>query len=315
MFPYSIRSIQPEKDAAEIAQLIRTSFRPWLDLDNLDYLDRLQEEGVYALRHPFLSGFSSFPYKLEGVVCRDRSDALVGLINTYFFELNGQRCCLIANVCVEPSHRKEGIASHMLNEVERMQSSDGIREIFLQARLAAPETVEFYRRRSFRVTDYRETLVSPTNRSRKPALPQFCLERVPDSDTEVFGSLMQARYPATVLWNLDYKEGLFKTGLYAEVGNMFEAPVNRFRRVTDRQGNILAWAAWQKLSGFADRLWEIPNGAMPLQLHTEVLQFLRDSYKGKKPLKVDIPAGGMTEAYRQAGFMHMQTLAWMWKSL
>ncbi|MBQ6508774.1 MAG: GNAT family N-acetyltransferase [Flexilinea sp.] len=315
MFPYDIDPIDPEKDASDITKLIRTSFRPWLDLENLDYLDRLQEEGLYAQQHPFLTRISSFPYKLEGVVCRDQSGVLMGLINTYFFSLNGRRCCLIANVCVEPSHRKEGIASRMLAEVGRMQTADGIRDIFLQARLAEPETVEFYRRRGFRVTDYRETLVSPAKKAEKPALSRFRLERVPDSDTEAFCRQMRERYPASVLWNLDYKEGLFRTGLAAEVGNMLEAPVNRFRRVVGRDGKVLAWAAWQRLSGFADRLWEIPNGSFSEQLHAEVLLFLRDSYRGKKPLKTDIPAAAYTEAYRKAGFSHMQTLAWMWKRL
>ena len=315
MFPYTIRSICPEKDAAEIAQLIRTSFRPWLDLENLDYLDHLQEEGLYALGHPFLTGITSFPYKLEGVVCLDRSGTLIGLINTYFFNLNGNRCCLIANVCVEPSHRREGIASHLLTEVERMLLSEGIRNIYLQARLAAPETVAFYRRRGFRVTDYRETLVSPKEENQAPLSKRFRLERVPDADKEAFSRMMRARYPATVLWNLDYKEELFKTGLFAEVGNMLAAPVNRFRKIVDHDGTVLAWAAWQRLKGFADRLWEIPNGTLPDQIHAEVLRFLRAAYRGKKPLKTDIPAGELTDAYREAGFTHMQTLAWMWKGL
>ena len=315
MVPYTIHPIQPDKDAAEIAQLIRTSFRPWLDLENLDYLDRLRDEGLYALHHPFLTGFSAFPYKLDGVICRDRSGALLGVINTFFFNLNGNRCCLIANVCVEPSHRREGIASHMLTEAERMLAAEGIGNIYLQARLAVPETVAFYRHRGFRVTDYRETLVCPAGQTGSAASSRLRLERVPDSDQEAFGRMMKERYPATVLWNLDYKEGLFRTGLFAEVGNILSAPVNRFRRVVDPDGTVLAWAAWQRLGGFADRLWEIPNGILPDRIHADVLKFLRDSYRGKKPLKADIPAGEFTDAYREAGFRHMQTLAWMWKRL
>ena len=41
---------------------------------------------------------------------------LLGLINTYPFSLNGRNCCLIANVCTEASHRKEGIASRLAAE-------------------------------------------------------------------------------------------------------------------------------------------------------------------------------------------------------
>ena len=42
-FPYHIRPIDISKDAAEIAALIRTSFRPWLDHGNLEYLDKLEK--------------------------------------------------------------------------------------------------------------------------------------------------------------------------------------------------------------------------------------------------------------------------------
>ena len=38
-FPYHIRPIDISKDAAEIAVLIRTGFRPWLDHGNLEYLN------------------------------------------------------------------------------------------------------------------------------------------------------------------------------------------------------------------------------------------------------------------------------------
>ena len=163
---FSLCPIIAEKDAADIAELVKSSFRPWLDQENMEYLARLQEEGLFARRHPLLTKLSSFPYKLEGVVCRDSSGELLGLINSYDFTLNDEPCCLLANVCVAASRRRGGIASRMLSEIEQICREKGIRSFFLQARLEMPEIIRFYRTRGFRVTDYRETWILPRNKKR-----------------------------------------------------------------------------------------------------------------------------------------------------
>lgn len=315
MFPYKIRPVVPEKDAAAIALLVKDSFRPWLDRENLDYLEKLRREGLAALQHPFWSGLTSFPYRLDGVVCHKSSGELLGLINTYYFYLNGRQCCLLANVCVRDEYRGEGIASRMLQETERIQTEAGVRDLFLQARLSKPETVVFYRKRGFRVTDYRETWVSPKRPGRKSAHELYRLEPVSAADESVFRPLFAERYPASVLWNLNYKAGLFRTGVVSRILNFLESPVNRFRRAVDAEGRTAAWAVWQKLDGFADQLWMVPGPDVPQALHGGLLSFLRDAYAGSKPLKVDCPAGASDAGFKQAGFCYWQTLTWMWKGL
>ncbi len=315
MFPYTIRPIQPEKDAPEIAGLVKTCFGPWLDLENVEYLKSLREEGLHAAAHPLLTKFTSFPYRLEGVVCTDADGTLLGMISTYYFHLNSRLCCLIANVCVRPSHRRKGIASRMLSEIEREQASKGIRDIFLQARLSRPETIDLYRGRGFRVTDYRETWVRPASGNTAKPVSGYRLERVPASDMEDFRRLFGGRYPATILWNLNYKESLFQPGTAAEIRNRMDSSVNRFRRLTDMSGRVTAWAAWQKLSSFADMLWMVPAEGITDQEHREALTALADAYKGRKALKIDIPAGGDGNICKDAGFSYLQTLAWMWKRL
>lgn len=315
MFPHTIRPIRPEEDAAEFSQLVKKNFRPWLDQDNMDYLDRLFREGISAQSHPLLTGITGFPFSLEGLVCRDINGPLLGVISTYFFLLNGRRCCLIANVCVDPAHRHEGIASRMLEEAERIRAEDGVRNFFLQARLSSPETVDFYRKRGYLVTDYREAWVAPRSSDREPLPSEYTLERVPTSDIVSFQKMLSGQYPPTVLWNLNYTERLFRTGIAAEAVNLLEAPQNRFRRVVDGQGRNFAWAAWQKLSGFADQLWMVPNGELSVPETTAVLRLLKASYKGNKALKIDVPAGGSADPFRAAGFSYWQTLAWMWKKL
>ena len=315
MFPYDIHPIIPEKDAADSAVLIETCFRPWLDQDNLNYLRSLREEGTYAMQHPLLTRFSVFPYKLEGVVCRDHDGKLLGLINSYFFQLNGKDCCLLANVCVDPAHRGEGIASQMLEKIEEIQFSAGIRDLFLQARVQMPEVIQLYRRRNFMITDYRDTWICPAGKPLQQKDPGLRLEPVPGSDREKFRSRMAEVYPDTVLWNLDCKKGLFHTGTAALVRNWIETPSNRFRRVVNSEGQVRAWAAYQKMNGSADTLWFIPEEDLSADSRISVLQFLRSCFPGKKPLKLDTATGSDPRICKEAGFSHLQTLAWMWKKL
>ncbi len=315
MFPYLIRPIQPDKDAAAIADLVKVSFGPYLDQENVEYLSSLRREGLYAEAHPLLTRITQFPYKLDGVVCADHDGTLLGLISAYYFYLKAESCCLIANVCVKPDHRKQGIASEMLTEIERMQSAKGIRDIYLQARLAAPETIEFYRNHDFRVTDYRETWVRPVSRFDAAPVTGYRSERVPDADMPAFWRLFYGRYPETILWNLHYKESLFRPGFMADIRNRLDSPVNRFRRITDPSGRVMAWTAYQKLGGFADRLWLIPNEGLTAPEYRDVLQFSANDRNGKKPLQIDVPAGEDVNLYKAAGFRHMQTLAWMWKRI
>ena len=315
MFPYTIRPVQPEKDAPGIAALVKLCFGPWLDLENVDYLNTLRKEGLYANEHPLLTKLTSFPFDLAGVVCTDKDGSLLGLINTYYFYLNGRACCLIANVCVDPSHRREGIASELLKEVSRMQPEKGIQDIFLQARLERPETIEFYRKRGFRVTDYRETWIRPVSKQTERSVPVFRAESVPAADMALFRRLFLARFPKTILWNLNYKSSLFQPGLMTDILNRIGNRPNRFFRMTGRDGQVKAWAAYQKLSGSADRLWEIPAENLSDAEYAQVLKDLGPVYKGKKPVKIDVPAGTRRDVYQDAGFKYMQTLAWMWKRL
>ncbi len=312
----SIRPINPEKDAADIAELVKTSFRPWLDRENMEYLSSLRDEGLYAERHPLLSRFSSFPYKLEGVVCRDHDGKLLGLINSYDFSLNDEPCSLLANICVHPSRRHEGIASRMLDEIEKIRRAKGTHSFFLQARLEKPAVIRFYREHGFRVTDYRETWVLPQRKDRtEPYAGGLRSGPVPRSDMRSFETLLKKAYPLSVLWNLDCRRDLFQPGIAAEIRNRIGSVSDCFRRITDPDERILAWAAYQKHSGFADTLWLIPNEGLSAAEYCSVLKYLGSDFIHGKAVRIDIAAGKYTDPLRSAGFVHMQTLAWMWKKL
>ena len=312
--PFQIRPIEISKDAAEIAVLIRKSFRPWLDRGNLDYLNSLEKAGLEAKRNPFLAKFTGFPYSMSGVVCTDESGAVIGTVTTSPFYLRERKCCLLTNVCVSAPHRKQGIASQMIGKISRSETEAGTYGLYLQTRMAESGLKDFYRKQGFSVTDYRETFILPENRKTKPS-PGIHIEAVPGSDSAVFRRMFEQRYPETVLWNLDYPENLFRTGKMNDLLNRLISPGTQFLRAVDKDDRTAAWAAFQTVNEGPDVLWFIPNENTPEALLSEALCSICAKDQGRKVLKADVPAGSSGKIFRKAGFVLQQTLAWMWKRL
>ena len=309
-----IRPIRIEKDAAEIAVLIKTSFRPWLDHDNLEYLSNLEEAGKEASAHPFLTNLTGFPFSMTDVVCTDEAGSILGLITTNPFYLHEKKCCLLTNVCVSPSHRRQGIAAQMISEIIRSQREAGTYGLYLQTRMAEKGLKDFYKKQGFTVTDFRETWILPKGKRAAP-VPEIHIESVPESEIELFRQAFSSRYPETVLWNLDYPQDLFRPGKMPDLVNRLLTPGRQFMRAIDSQNRTAAWAAIHKQQEGPDVLWFIPNQNISGKELSEALVNLCAIHKRDKPLKTDAPAGTSAKILQQAGFAFQQTLAWMWRPL
>ena len=315
-FPYHIRPIIPEQDAAEAAELIKSSFRPWMESENIQYLDNLHKAGTDALAHPVLTKITGFPYNMPGVVCTDDAGTILGLINSYNFYLNNRKCSLIANVCVRDGYRKQGIGSHMLQETERLQRAEDVYGLYLQARMEGNSNYHFYKNNGFAVTDFRETWIRPSGEKNKKATDEpYQLKIVPEAEAGAFQHAFKSRYPASILWNLDHPHQLFRPGRIAAVLNYLSSHVNMFRKVIAADGSTKAWAAFQQLPGSIDQLWLIPCQETTEEELTVILKFLCHQYKGRKSLKLDVPAGAEDSIYANSGFKKQHTVAWMWKRL
>lgn len=314
-FPYTIRPINPEKDAQEIAKLICSSFRPWFDYDNIEYLNQLEHEGKKALSHPLWTKLMGFPYNLSGVVCTDQNK-ITGVINTYPFYQNERKCCLIANVCTEPEYRNRGIATHMILEVENMQRKQGAYGLYLQARTETADTIKMYKNRGFFVTDFRKTWIYPAKKQIQKDVPaEYRIENVSVTENPLLESLFQARYPKSILWNLDYKDELFDTGLLAKINRFLTSNPVHPQRVINSSGDTKLWYSIQHLRENLAQIWLVPNKSTSKTEMQQSLKPILRNWNGKKALKLDTPASDSDDIYKSAGFTLQQTLAWMFKRL
>lgn len=314
-FPYTIRPIEPEKDAKEIAKLIRCSFRPWFDDDNLKYLNQLEREGEKAISHPFWTKVMGFPYNLDGVVCTDE-DKITGVINTYPFYQNEQKCCFIANVCTAQEYRNRGIATHMIHEVENMQKKQSTYGIYLQTRTETTGTVSFYKMSGFSVTDFRKTWIYPAKKQiQKDVQAEYRIGNIPVSEKTLMEEMFQVRYPKSILWNLDYKNELFDIGLPAKINRFLSATQNRLQRVINQKETTKLWYSIQHLRENIAQLWVVPHKSTTELEMMQSIKTVIQNWNRKKALKLDVPATDSDDIYKSVGFTLQQTLAWMWKRL
>lgn len=204
----------------------------------------------------------------------------------------------------------------MLQETERLQRAENVYGLYLQSRMEGSSNFLFYKNNGYAVTDFRETWIRPFGEENKNTTEeQYQLKIVPEADIEAFQLAFKSRYPASILWNLDHQNQLFRPGRIAAVLNYLSSPANRFRKVIDANGGTKAWAAFQQLQGSIDQLWLIPCQTTADEELTAILNFLCRQYKSRKSLKLDVPAGAENSIYANAGFKKQHTLAWMWKRL
>lgn len=314
-FPYLIRPVDSARDAEESAALIRECFRSWLDGENIGFLDNLAAAGKSFREKPFLWALKGgFPYEMHGIVCVDPdSGRIIGNTGVYDYPLNGVPCTLIANVCVAPAYRGQGIAARMLAEVEAEQRRRNAGGLYLQARMEVPAVINMYRVRGFKVTDYRNEWILPRGKVLPHALDGLIARQI--TNGAALRTCFAERYPRSILWNLAYNPAVFDTAPLRIAERRLRGDNSGCREFVNRNGEIAGWAGWQHFPGITDTLWLIPNGQCSSEQLAALLAAAVGAYPGKNALKINTPAEDSVEVYRKAGFEILHALAWMWKPL
>ena len=314
-FPYLIRPVDSAKDAEDIAALILECFHPWLNRENVDYLLELAAAGRAVRKHPTLSKLTGgFPYEIGGVVCVNPANGcVIGNTGVYHYRVNGVPGSLIANVCVNPAYRGQGIAMRMLEEVEAEERRTRTCGFYLQARMEVPSVIAMYRENGFKVTDYRNEWILPRGKVVPDLTDGLTSRRL--KDAALFNKCFYERYPRSIIWNLGYNPAVFDTNPLSVAGRRLHGDYSGCREFVNADGTVAGWAGWQRSNEDTDTLWRIPNGKPSADELSALLHAAVKAYPGKKPLKIDTPAEDSARVYTDAGFAILHALAWMWKPL
>ncbi|MBE9070443.1 GNAT family N-acetyltransferase [Leptolyngbya cf. ectocarpi LEGE 11479] len=167
---YWLRSAYPE-DLSQLVELLLTSFYPENRLNRWFYsLMRLgiQEDIKRRLRS------SIHQYVCLVIVNKAASGpVIVGTVEislrSHFWQPLQPRCPYIANVAVEPHHRRSGLAQQMLLACESISQTWGFRQLYLHVSTDNPAAVALYRKVGYQVCGH-----SPPWRRRQMMVKQLC---------------------------------------------------------------------------------------------------------------------------------------------
>ena len=314
--PAHIRPFDVGKDLEAVADLVETCFSDSLDEDGRRYIQQMHA----AARNPrylrwatAVADHVSMP--LTGYVWEDNG-FLAGNLNLIPFLNRGRRCYLIANVAVDPSFRRRGIARLLTSRALEHARKKGASAVWLHVREENNIAFHLYSSLGFRERARRTTWELYGRRLGPSALeppdysPEIQVVNRQNWHWPQQHNWLDHLYPPEVTWHLPFNLSAFRPGLFGMV----------YRLVTATQ--MLHWSAlidgalagvltWQPRAGSADYLWLAADERHEEAAIAALLSQARRHFASRRRLILDYPAGHAVQAFQYAGFHLQQTLIWM----
>ena len=308
-----IRQFDLRRDLDPVADLIERCFPIHADPDGQTYVAEMRKAAREMRLMGWLAGFSDqYPMRSSGFVWEEDGQ-LIGNLSLIPLQKGGRQVHLIANVAVDPAHRRRGIARKLtqkaLNHLQRQQES----QVWLQVRDDNPAAIGLYRSMGFTDQAVRTTWrIRPKDLNAQHGLtnPHIRIRRWEKRDWPAQQAWLEAAYPANVRWHLPLNLRRFSPGVLQFVANhMGGESLKHWSVMAD--GTCRGVITWQKSNSYAHHLWlAFPEADEIEVLPASLTQVLRRLPK-KHPLSIDYPAGRCAEALAALGFESFRTLIWM----
>lgn len=313
-FPYKIREVDARRDILQVPQLIETCFHKWLDPDGARFIHEMQTAADKVRAHPLLSRFLSQPYAMEGVVCEAEDGRIVGNVSLFSVYINDVYNNLVANVCVHPDFRHQGIARRMMDLTLELSRRKGASSVYLQVREETPGAIGMYRALGFCETHKRTSWVYPKGAPHE-GVTGTRLTRARFRERSQFEGCFVHNYPDSILWNINFQPALFRSGWVFDLIRRLQLPGDELWRVSDEQDEALGWFAFQRSKAFSDVIWFIPAQNCEEEQLVIMLRLIAKRYSGRRPILINAASGEYENAMRTAGYFVHNRLRWMKKVL
>jgi ribosomal protein S18 acetylase RimI-like enzyme len=309
-FTAHLRPVDTHRDLGAVADLIETCFKDTLDPDGQNYLRHLRD----VARFSYLSSWAATMAEdasllpLSGYIWTEE-DRVVGNISLIPFTSLGRRCYLIANVAVLPEYRCRGIATQLTaRALQHVRAHHGA-SAWLQVRDDNPAAIHIYETQGFQERARRTTWFNA-----QPA-PRFT------ADGYQLGSRLTAHwpwqrswlewmYPAEFSWHLPVNWQAIQPGLKGDFYRFFSFSYPKHWAVADPR-KVYGVLTWMHHPGKSDYLLlAAPQDASPAAIQALLIHARKD-LSPRRRLSLNIPAGFVDDAIKNAGFSAQQTLIWM----
>ena len=311
-----LRSFDASRDLNDVADLVESCFADTLDADGRRYIQQMRS----AARNPrYLRWAMNFAENvsmpLAGYVWEENSK-LVGNLSIIPLTDQGQRLYLIANVAVEETYRRRGIARALtiasLEDIQRR----GAKSVWLQVREGNPSALHLYQTLGFEERTRRTTwesiegfLDASFSNMRKPPTNVKMSRRTSHAWSQQKRWLEQT-YPPHVIWHLPLNTKILQPGLTGFLYRLFTG-TRQQQWTAMREKTLLGILSWTPGTVHMDHLW---LAAAPEHEDTAIRALLphaRRHLPARRSLDLNYPAGRGVQAFRDAGYQIHQTLIWM----
>lgn len=311
-----LRSFDASCDLNDVANLVELCFADTLDADGRRYIQQMRS----AARNPrYLRWAMNFAENismpLAGYVWEENGK-LVGNLSIIPLTNQGQRVYLIANVAVEDSYRRQGIARALtvaaLEDVQRR----GAKTVWLQVRDGNPPALHLYQTLGFEERTRRTTwesmqgsLEASFSNMRKPPT-NITMSRHTSHAWSQQQRWLEQTYPPHVIWHLPLNTKVLQPGLSGFFYRLFSG-ARQQQWAALREKTLLGVISWTPGTVHIDHLWLATAPEHEDTAIRTLLPHARRHLPERRNLNLNYPAGRGVQAFRDAGFQIHQTLIWM----
>ncbi len=306
-----IRSLDVTRDLNPVADLIEQCFPIQQDRDGQTYLRQMR---TVARDMRYLRWVSSMADlngdRVTGFVWEE-DDRIIGNISLVPFTKDGRKIHMIANVAVEPGHRRRGIARALTVRALNYLRRRGEPAAWLQVKTDNLAAQALYRSLGFLDVVVRTTWrIRPTDAVKMDSPGNLRLRKPAKSEWPQQKALLDAAYPVIMRWNLPMKFQWLEPDPLQTLAQWAEG-IRLRRWAVALSGETLGWIAWQKSNSFANNLWlAFPEQSEDAYL-APALQAVMAKLSPRHPLSIDYPVGRFQGGFERLGFTLFRTLIWM----
>ena len=312
-----IRSLDVTRDLNAVADLIEKCFPIQKDRDGQAYLKQMRKAARDMQYLRWLSSMADLSGdRVTGFVWEE-GNRIIGNISLVPFTENGRKIHMIANVAVEPEHRRQGIARALTNRALGFLRRKHEPRTWLQVRAQDENAQALYRSVGF-VDRFRRTTwrIKPSHLKRKSgkAGGDSSVRKRHEADWPLQKAWLEAAYPLQMRWNLPVNFNQFESGAFQEVKNFLEG-VNLRHWVIEGQGSPQAVLTWQKTSTYANNLWLASSSAADGDLVGRAFPQILSGLPRRHALSLEVAEGVFAAPLQELGFKTFRTLIWMSREL
>ena len=311
-----LRPFDVGRDLNAVADLVETCFADTLDEDGRRYVQQMHA----AARNPRYLRWASavadhVSMPLTGYVWEENG-YLAGNLSLIPFLSQGRRYYLIANVAVDPSYRRRGIARSMtMTALEHARSRSAV-SVWLHVREENMAAHNLYLSLGFREQARRTTWESGIlGRNHEPPLqvkppPGIAITHRQRQHWSQQRIWLKSLYPPALTWHMPFNLNTLQPGLAGRVYRLFNDTVIKQWAATQEK-DLLGVLSWQPHLHHADHLWLACSPETEDRAISTLLPHARWELGGMARMTLDFPARRGQAAFEAAGFHIQQTLIWM----